>query len=251
MSNKRKAWNEAMLSAAGSAALPKALQPRTQKRRSDRRKKQERRDKARKTSVFQSSESKEFRAATWMDALEGVPLGGGGCDGEGADGGDGDDSYDELDELEGGKKKKARGGRGKSKATKKKQGNSLPKRFKARSMANTLLEEVNRDDGVAFAWLEDEARSLPHRTRNNKSDNGNISGAVKFPRLPARKCCPVTGMEGIYTEPKSGLPFANLKALEQVRERPPPWMTLAGSIAYHEAAKSIREETEQQDDDGT
>lgn len=253
MSNKRKAWNEAMLSAAGSAALPKALQPRTQKRRSDRRKKQDRRDKARKTSVLQSSESKEFRAATWMDALEDVPLGGGGGDGEGADGGDGDDSYDELDELEGAKKKKARGGRGKSKATKKQQGNSLPKRFKARSMANTLLEEVNRDDGVAFAWLEDEARSLPHRTSNNNNDNDNNknSRTVKLPRMPARKFCPVTGMAGIYTEPKSGLPFANLKALEQVRERPPPWMTLAGSIAYHEAVKSIRDEAEQQDDDGS
>lgn len=234
--SKRKAWNEAMLSAAGTAALPKALQPRTQKRRSDRRKKQDRRDKARKVSAVLGKESKEFLAASWMDALEDVPLGGN-CDGE--DGtGDGDDSYDELDELENGsgKKTKTRGGRVKS--NKKQLDTSLPKRFKARSMANILLEEVNRDDGVAYVWLEAEARSLPC--------GSSKSCGVSFPQVPARKFCSVTGMEGIYTEPKSGLPFANLKALEQVRERPPPWMTLAGSIAYHEAVKSMRDEDGQE-----
>ena len=104
---------------------------------------------------------------------------------------------------------------------------SLPKRLKPRSVASILLEEVNRDDGVAYAWLDDEAR---HRSHNNENKN-------------RRKFCPVTGMDGIYTEPKSGIPYANLKALEQVRERPPPWMNLGGStIAYNEAVKSIRNE---------
>lgn len=216
----RKAWNEAMRTASGTAALPLALQPRTQKRRSDRRKKQDRRDKARKFSVIEGSESKEFLAATWLDALEDVVNTGAADD---------DDSYDELDEIE--EKRKKRG------PTKKQDTGSLPKRFKSRSMANILLEEVNRDDGVAYNWIENEARH-----NNNKNGNGNCNGQLQF-LLPAKKYCPVTGMDGIYTEPKSGLPYANLKALEQIRERPPPWMNLSGSIAYNEAVKSIRDET--------
>ena len=235
VSAQRKGWNEAMRSASGTAAMPPALQPRTHKRRSDRRKKQDRRDKARKVSVVGGPESKEFLAAAWLDALEGVTNNGG----AGADGGGDDDSYDELDEIDD-KKGKKRGGRGGRAQTKKQQQDtgSLPKRFKPRSMANILLEEVNRDDGVAHNWLEIEAR-YNINNNNNKNGGGGKSQII----LPARKFCPVTGMEGIYTEPKSGLPYANLKALEQVRERTPPWMNLSGSIiAYNEAVKSIRDE---------
>jgi len=236
----RKAWNEAMRSAAGTAAMPAALQPRTQKRRSDRRKKQDRRDKARKTTAVQGPESKQLLSAAWMDALEDVPATM--DDNGGADGGDGDDSYDELDELESKKKgnKRAKGGRRKPTKKQLELAGSLPKRFRPRSMANILLEEVNRDDGVAFTWLEDEARIDGH-----PSCKTNINSTTKFMQLPARKFCPVTGLKGIYTEPKSGLPFANLKALEQVRERIPPWMNLGGSIAYHEAVKSIRNEDDE------
>ena len=111
----------------------------------------------------------------------------------------------------------------------------MPKRFKPRSLANILLEEVNRDDGIAYTWLETEART--NNVKRQRSEGNNHR------QQPARKFCPVTGMEGIYTEPKSGIPFANLKALEQIRERPPPWMTLGGNIAYHEAVKSIRDES--------
>jgi hypothetical protein len=202
-SAQRKAWNEAMRSAA-----PGALQPRTQKRRSDRRKKQDRRDKARKVQSL--GDNKEFLAAAWMDALEDVSPSGPAADD--------DDSYDELDEGED-KKRKRRGN------IKKTSMGVLPKRLKARSLASLLLEEINRDDGVARAWIDTEAR---------------VPAAEK--QLPARKCCPVSGMEGIYTEPKSGIPYANLKALEQIRERPPPWMTLGGSGAFYEALKSIRDE---------
>ena len=232
----RKAWNEAMRSAAGTAALPTALQPK-KARRSDRRKKQDRRDKARKSTAIQGPESKQLLSAAWMDALEEVPATTG--DNDGADGGDGDDSYDELDELENKTKGNKRARRKPTKKQKELSG-SLPKRFKPRTVANILLEEVNRDDGVAFAWLDDEARIDRHR--GNESKRGSNT---KFFRLPAKKFCPVTGMEGIYTEPKSGLPYANLKALEQVRERPPPWMTLGGSLAYHEAVKSIRDEEDE------
>jgi hypothetical protein len=189
--------------------MPAALQPRNQKRRSDRGKK-DRREKARKVQTMGGPESNEFLAAAWMDALEGVNPSGPAADD--------DDSYDELDELDNDNKKKKRRG-----ASKKAASGALPKRFKPRSLASILLEEVNREDGVTRAWMESEARN-------------------KRQKVPSRKFCPVTGMEGIYTEPKSGIPYANLKALEQIRERPPPWMTLGGSVAYHEAVKSIRDE---------
>eukprot|EP00980_Cylindrotheca_fusiformis_P018589 scaffold6159_cov207-Cylindrotheca_fusiformis.AAC.7 len=208
----RKAWNDAMRSAAGVSALPPALQPRTNKRRSDRRKK-DRREKARKVQSLGDEESKEVLAAAWMDALEDIAPSGPAADD--------DDSYDELEELEGEKKKRRRTSTKKAASA-----GVLPKRFKPRSLANVLLEEVNREDGVARAWLENEAR-------RKDSD---------LP-IPVRKFCPVSGLEGIYTEPKSRIPYANLKALEQIQERPPPWMTLSGTLAYHEAVASIRDES--------
>jgi YL1 nuclear protein C-terminal domain len=208
--SQRKAWNEAMRSAAGAQALPPGLQAKNTKRRSDR-KKQGRRDKARKVVGIGGPESKEILAAAWMDALEDIQA-------TGALGGEDDDSYDELDELENeGKKRNRRG------SSKKAEAGTMPKRFKPRSVASILTEEFSRFDGVAKQWLDSEARS-------------------RRPPLPARKFCPVTGMEGIYTEPKTGIPYANLKALEQINERPPPWMTLVGSLAYHECVKSIRDE---------
>jgi hypothetical protein len=49
-------------------------------------------------------------------------------------------------------------------------------------------------------------------------------------------------MEGIYTKPKTLKTWhASLQVLEQIWERPPPWMTLDGNIAYHEAVKSVRD----------
>jgi len=208
--SQRKAWNEAMRSAAGAQALPPGLQPKNTKRRSDRTK-QGRRDKARKVVDISGPESKEILVAAWMDALEDIH----GAAGQGVED---DDSYDELDELENdGKKRNKRG------SSKKVETGAMPKRFKPRSVASILTEEFSRFDGVAKPWLDNEAR-----TRRQS--------------LPTRKFCPVTGMEGIYTEPRTGIPYATLKALEQINERPPPWMTLVGSLAYHECVKSIRDE---------
>ena len=208
----RKAWNDAMRSAAGVNALPAELKPRTNKRRSDRRKKQDRREKARKTNALGN---KELLAAAWMDALEDIAPSGTAADD--------DDSYDELDDLGDAKKKRSKRKRTTTKKTTNAAG-VLPKRFKPRSLASMLLEDMNREDGVAQDWLNNEAR--------------DTSGKKPI----VRKMCPVTGLYGIYTEPKSRIPYANLKALEQIRERPPPWMTLSSSLAYHEAAASIRGE---------
>jgi hypothetical protein len=204
----RKAWNEAMKATAGATGLDPALQQRNQKRRSGRNKKQERRTKARKVQSL--GENEEYRAAIWMDALEGV-------DPSGVPAED-DEEYDELDELDDKKRKKKRGASAKGKA------GVLPKRFHPRSLASILVEEANREDGASRAFLNAEAR------------------LTKSKQLPARKFCPVTGTEALYTEPKSGVPYSNLTALEQIRERAPPWMSLGGSAAYIEAVKSIRDE---------
>jgi len=198
----RKAWNEAMRSAAGASALPAALQTKLSARRSDRRK-QARREKARKVAVMGDE---EFRSAVWMDALEEVDTAAAAVDEE--------EEYDELDELDNKRKRR--------KTTHKTKAGILPKRFKTRSFASILLEESARDDGISTDFLNAEARlSEP---------------------LPRRRFCPVTGQLGIYVDPKSGVPFANLKALEQIRERAPPWMTLGGTAAFHEAIKSLRQE---------
>ncbi|KAG7349773.1 YL1 family nuclear protein [Nitzschia inconspicua] len=231
-SAQRKAWNEAMRTAAGTAALPTALQPTKQKRRSDRNNssKASRREKARKSINHGDPESREFLWAAWMDALEDVPAS------SGVGEGDDDDSYDELEELNedvnSGKNKRGVKKRRKMPSKTASAAGAVPKRLKARSLASVLLEEVNRDDGVAYAWLDNEAR-IPKNQQQQQSN-------CRMP--PPRKYCPVTGMEGIYTEPKTQIPYANLQALEQIRERPPPWMILGGSIAYHDAVKSIRGE---------
>jgi len=202
----RKAWNDAMKATA--ATLPTAgLAGR--KRRSDRHKKQDRRTKARKV-LHNASENDEFRTALWVDALEGVDPAAGVVDD--------DDEYDQLEELQddGGKKKKRAAPRRKGKGQAKP--GVMPKHFLPRSLGTILVEDPNR-----AAFLAAEARVPPSQ------------------QLPRRKFCPVTGMEGIYTEPKSGIPYSSLKALEQIRERAPPWFSLGGSATYYEAVKSIEE----------
>jgi len=219
----RKAWNEAMKATAGATALPPGLQQRPLKRRSDRHRKQERRARARKvqrSGENDGGDGKEYRCAVWVDALEGIDPGRQPLEED-------DDEYDELEELEsaaggGGRNgsKRKRGGKGGRKA----KAGVLPKRFMPRSLASVLVEEASREDGVARAFLNAEAR-LPKRQR-----------------LPVRKFCPVTGTEAAYVEPKTGIPYSNFRALEQIRERSPPWMTLTGNAAYWEAAKSIQDE---------
>jgi len=243
----RKAWNEAMRAAAGASAhlLPSA-QTATLKRRSDRRKKQDRRDKARKTTRVSDADDKDqqdYQAAVWIEALEEI-------DPALAQGilHDDDDEYNVLDEIDDGanddaqgKAKGAKKGGGKKRsrnATSSSVRGAMPKRLLPRTLGAILIEEANRypagsedtdtttnTPSTAHAFVDAEAR---HSTTS---------------KLPCRrKFCPVTGLEGIYTELKSGIPYADLKALEQIRERAPPWMTLGGTPTYWETAKSLRDE---------
>lgn len=203
--SKRKAWNEAMRAAGGSLPIP------GQEKRTTSRSK--RREKARRTissSHASSSDVVEFR----LDTLEEA-------NGAEEEDGQGEEEYDELDDFEGKSKKK------RIKTSKKKHVGLTPKRFKARSLTSILIEESGREDSTLKQYLEAEA--IPK---------------TKASIRPRRKFCPVTGLEGIYTDPKSGVSYANLEALEQLRERAPPWTTglSGGTAAYHDTLRSLRDE---------
>lgn len=247
-------------------------------RASDRRRK--RRNNARKSSVYGGGadggsggaaslqEEREYRVAIHMDMLEGV------VDNSALDGDD-DDEYDEFAELldnnsdddnddadEGGKsssksKSKRKRKRGKGSSTgaagaNKKAANAVPKYLKSRSLASILIEEASRGaDSMARQYVDASVRSgrstTTARENNDTMNNNNaIQSTTKTITTtnpyPSRKFCPVTGLLGEYIEPKSGIPYASLSALEQIRERPPPWMNLgsAGSASYWEAMKSLQ-----------
>ncbi|GAX23272.1 hypothetical protein FisN_21Hh043 [Fistulifera solaris] len=201
----RKAWNDAMKATAG-AALPPALQA-PRKRRSDRHKDPQRRQKARKATLT-SEEDEQLAVSLWIDALEGVDPNMGAVQDE-------EEEYDELEEHEGGGKPKKRGRKSTTNNS-----TALPKRFLPRSLASILMEEASRPQhSVAQAFLKSQA-------------------FTQHP-LPPRKFCPVTGLPGIYKDPKTGIAYASLKALEQIHERSPPWMTLTGVAAFSEAANTL------------
>jgi hypothetical protein len=168
-------------------------------------------------------EEREYRVAIHLDILEGV------TDNASA-GGDEDDEYDEFADLDDEDDNKGKG------PTKKRKRKSVAKSSRAgylrsRSLASILIEEANRSDSTARQYVAAAVR---------QHDSSENSGAIT--PYPARKYCPVTGLFGVYTEPKSGIPYANLKALEQIRERPPPWMNSgsSGSATYFEAIKTLR-----------
>ena len=236
-------------------------------RASDRRRKTTRRDKARKSSLYgddggagstsaQLMEEREFRVALHMDMLEGVNDTA--INNEDHD----DDEYDEFAELneeEGGRSKKKRrrkaaavGGGGIS--------STLPKYLRPRSLASILIEEASRSDSVAKQYVEAAVRPIRNiRNREGRvsknpnqhtNDNENTQTTASSNTVvttitkpyPPRKFCPVTGLFGEYTEPKSGIPYATLPALDQIRERAPPWMAFnsGGSASYWEAIKSLQ-----------
>mmetsp|Transcript_16683 Transcript_16683/g.24984 ORF Transcript_16683/g.24984 Transcript_16683/m.24984 type:complete len:226 (+) Transcript_16683:125-802(+) len=223
--SQRKAWNEAMRSAAGGTLSIPGLTPQT-----NRTTRNKRREKARKSINLSSSSSADL-AAYRIDALEEA--------GANIEEEDMEEEFDELEEVEGGaagkkggkgRKRKASGGGGRgAKAKAKAKAGAIDARFKPRSLASILIEESGRIDSIVQDYLDAEARPV----------KGNSMG-----NYPPRKFCPVTGLFGLYTDPKSQIPYANLNALEHLRERPPPWMSSfsGGSAAYHDALKSLRNE---------
>lgn len=204
--------------AGGTLKLPGLTQPTNRQTR-------KRREKARKAVSLSSSsaDAASDLVAYRLDVLEEV--------GGRAQEDDQEEEFDELEEMEG---SRSRGRKGGGRGRKRKTGGKLKagqmdKRFKPRSLASILIEESGRSDGVVKEYIDAEARPV----------KGSALG-----RHPRRKFCPVTGLFGVYTDPKSQIPYANLEALEQLRERPPPWLNSysGGSAAYHDAIKSLRNE---------
>ncbi len=206
----RKAWNEAMRNAAGGQISIPGLNPIPRNRSS----RSKRREKARKSINASTSSGSDAIVALRLDVLEEVDN----ADEEA----DLEEEFDELDEVEG------RGGKRKSGVSRKRKASTgIPKRFKARSLSSILIEESGRSDGVVKQYLD--AEVLRKDTK------------IRYPR---RKFCPVTGLIGLYRDPKSGIPYANLESLEHLKERIPPWMSglSGGSAAYHDTIRSLRNE---------
>lgn len=274
--NQRKAWNEAMRSAG--AVLPASATASGAASTSRRIVGRKRREKARQFSgggggggaggggSTSSFEETEYRVALHMEMLEGSTA---------VPNEDHDEEYDEFAELDegddddeydddvGGEGEGGGGGkRSKGKAKKKrrrkaisggvtagkKNAPTVPKYLKPRSLASILIEEASRPDSVAVRYVDASVRRLGSgtktRTVRGMDDAGSnvvVTTTITKP-YPARKFCPVTGLFGEYTEPRTGIPYATLSALEQIRERPPPWMSSmnAGSTSYWEAVKSLQ-----------
>jgi len=198
-------------------------------------------------------EEREYRVAIHMDILEGVTEGAR----DAVDAGDEDDEYDEfaeLDDVENGEGGSGGGTKSKAKKKRKRKGgagvagkksSSVPKYLKPRSLASVLMEEASRSDSVAKRYVDAAVRRLvsgSSSTRRIDPHNTGVATTTWTNPYPSRKFCPVTGLFGEYTEPKSGIPYATLSALEQIRERHPPWMSagVGGSASYWEAVKSLQ-----------
>jgi hypothetical protein len=228
----RKAWNDAMLAAAGTAAVPCSWKP-PSRRSSDRRKRRARiqtqSNHHHHHHHHHSLQDEEYypTCAVWMDALEQALQQDDDNDNDN-DGGkmkkedEGEEEYDELDDLEGPNKRKLQ--QQQQQRVRRNKGTrvgKVPKRFKARSLASILHEEEStRPDSVARDFIQ--------------------AGLFPPDPLPARPFCPVTGLLGLYRDPKTGIPYANERALEQIQERVPPWKNLTSTTAaYHEIVKSL------------
>lgn len=145
-----------------------------------------------------------------------------------------DDEYDEFEELDDDNK----GSRKKRRRVNNASSNSMPKYLKARSLASILIEEASRSDSVAKEYVGAAVRRL---SPEEQGANPEKTNTITKP-YPPRKFCPVTGLYGSYTDPKSGIPYASLSALEQIKERAPPWMNASsgGTASYWEAMKTLK-----------
>lgn len=244
MGTQRKAWNEAMKSAGSAKTKP------SNRRSSSRGKKQARRNQARKSTLGVGagipSESNgldhaQYQASIRIDVLEGVA-----DHGLGGDTGEEDDFLDEEEKKPSNRRKRAKRSKSSDKDPK-------SKRLKPRSLASLLMEDSARSYGNTQKYLAAEARaprSSVHVITNEPSSSPDQPQILKITRriqtLPKRKFCPVTGLFGIYADPKSGIPYANLKALDQIQERAPPWLNASsssyGNATYFEAINSLRGE---------
>jgi hypothetical protein len=206
--------------------------------------KSDRRTQARKASVIMGHaistydpEEVEYQSALVLDALEGLdPLLVADDNGHGPFADEHDDEFDIIEDLEEATKKN--GGKSrrntktrrslKGKGSRSTSGSSvvpLPKRLRPLSLSSILMEERNRSDGIALAFIScEQPLSLEQQ-------------------LPRRQFCPVTHRVAAYREMKTGIPYASNSrhALEQIQERPPPWLLINGTASYWETVNSFKE----------
>jgi len=193
---------------AGATALPPSLQQ-PRKRRSNRRE-----TKRRASTNRPQINSDAHQQGLWMDALEEVTH---------VTEDVVDEEYDELKELEEEDEKKPKKKQRSSRARKKNTAGVLPSRLQPRTLGSILMEESQRPDTTAVSFL------------NASATTDRI--------LPRRKFCPVTGLMAKYRDPKSNIPYASLRALEQIQERAPPWYLLTdhGAPTFAETAQILLE----------
>jgi len=134
------------------------------------------------------------------------------------------------------KAKSAKAKAKKEKATKKK-GGAKAKKTKTGG-SSSLLEDGDWQRVMSLSTALLECRDSIAVERYIRAD-----AVEKEPIYPSRHFCPVTALPGIYRDKRSGIRFSGSEALEQLREREPPWMTGAGGggdACYYEACKTLK-----------
>jgi len=196
----------------------------------------------RRVEVDDTLEGRAHRDACRVDILE---------DASAPVGGENDDEYDEFGDADGGEAGATVGGKSSQRGRRGKAGVGTVQLEKAylrpRSLAALLIEESARIDAgsVLAGYLTAEAMDESRAAVGKKGRGG---------RSEMDPICPVTGLLALYRDPKAGgssvhrIGYATLGALEQLRERLPPWCSPPGGGAYHEAVLSLREEYKYTDD---
>jgi len=133
-----------------------------------------------------------------------------------------DDDDDEFDELDDGKKKKKR------RRKKKNRGAVAVKKDKIHSLSQTLAQNIE-EGGLASLAAGYVMSAAPPPSE------------VK-PTRPQVHYCPVTGYRAKYTDPQTGIRYSNQGALENLREKAPPWITNlgGGGCEYFDALVGAR-----------
>lgn len=215
--SKRKAWNEAMSMTTDSITHT----------RSSNRQKKNRRENVRKITIKNSLEnstidSEEHVIASRIDRLEGVIN----FQDEEAEQEEYIDSHDgNLKRFSCVTKRyKIWNGIRHSSSNK---NDTITEEYKPRSFSSIIVEEASLGrNGICHDYIKAEAKPT-----------------IKLLRPPERKICPVTGLFGLYVDPKSGIPFSKVSALKKIRDHPPPWLNSSRGIttsSYFEALKSLK-----------
>mmetsp|Transcript_28409 Transcript_28409/g.58129 ORF Transcript_28409/g.58129 Transcript_28409/m.58129 type:complete len:225 (+) Transcript_28409:127-801(+) len=211
MSNKRKAWDAAILTVAQEKKVS------VKASRGDMRRDTRRRANARRWIATSDLDDLRLKVEARLEALEESTV-------EGVE----DEEWDNEEEDE------SRGRKAKKQAAKKLKAGSCQvggasgggvvpaKKYRVKSLAQHLLDDhAARGGGISQRPCYATAEGAP-------------------PRVRTRSLCVVTGLIGRYRDVGSGLPFSSKKSQTQLKETPPPWLQLSGNAPYFEALRFIK-----------